>query len=275
MRKKYFNWTENSKSQPVLWHQESQVSVHQKDNLSFHRLHRQMEPVARGALQNITYYKPPPKAYDNYITLLNQQNNFLGGFEALNMTAQKTHHFLSMTTFCAFPQPASRNHSQWQIPTRLLVWTKKLVFCWDQIVRTINTTLSLAFCPALIPHPPVHDRLSCENSLHRFQFSIYTTIPLRLIKKLNLVSLKTLLCNCMLDFLTKGPQSVNTSKHYHTKHKVPPKMSDLSPAFHPASPWLCTNLQFCSFCQFVDDITVVGLISNNDKSSYIVTWCKD
>ena len=149
--------------------------------------------------------------------------------------------------FCAFPQPASRNHSPWKTQG---CWSGCVLKDWVEDLRDVltvifNTTFRMAVCPALIPHPPVHERLLHDMLSIDFSSAFNTIIPQQLIRELDLLRIKTLFHNWILDFLTERPQPIRTSKH-HTKHNGRPRMSDQSPAFHPVDPWLCTAPTYSS-----------------------------
>ncbi|KAF7657819.1 hypothetical protein LDENG_00021600 [Lucifuga dentata] len=78
-----------------------------------------------------------------------------------------------------------------------------------------------------------------------------TIVPQQLTGKLNTLAFNILLCNWILDFLTRRPQSVRIGSS--SNHII----------------------------NYAADMTVVGLITNNDESHYreeveqLVTWCSD
>ncbi len=110
-----------------------------------------------------------------------------------------------------------------------------------------------------------------------------TIIPQQLINKLNLLGLNNSLCNWILDFLTRRPQSVrvghNTSSTT-TLSTGAPQGCVLSPLLFTLLTHDCTA-KFSSnhIIKFADDTTVVGLISNNDETHYreevaqLAEWC--
>ncbi|KAL0161226.1 hypothetical protein M9458_044951 [Cirrhinus mrigala] len=116
-----------------------------------------------------------------------------------------------------------------------------------------------------------------------FSSAFNTIIPQQLIHKLNLLGLNTSLCNWILDFLTGRPQSVcvgrNTSSTTTLSTGAPPDCV-LSPLLFTLLTHDCTA-KFSSnhIIKFADDMTVVGLISNNDETQYreevaqLAEWC--
>ncbi len=118
-----------------------------------------------------------------------------------------------------------------------------------------------------------------------FSSAFNTIIPQQLTHKLVQLGLNTSLCNWLLDFLTGRPQAVrvgiNTSSTI-TLNTGAPQGCVLSPLLftlltHDCTPSHNSNL----FIKFVDDTTVVGLISNRDETNYrsevsrLAGWCRD
>ncbi len=105
-----------------------------------------------------------------------------------------------------------------------------------------------------------------------FSSAFNTIFPQQLINKLNLLGLNNSLCNWILDFLTRRPQSVrvghNTSSTT-TLSTGAPQGCVLSPLLFTLLTHDCTA-KFSSnhIIKFTDDTTVVGLISNNDEMHY-------
>ncbi len=105
-----------------------------------------------------------------------------------------------------------------------------------------------------------------------FSSAFNTIIPQQLVNKLNLLGLNYSLCNWILDFLTRRPQSVRVG--YNTSSTTP--LSTGAPQGCVLSPLLFTQLthdctaKFSSdhIIKFANDTSVVGLISNNDESHY-------
>ncbi len=116
-----------------------------------------------------------------------------------------------------------------------------------------------------------------------FSSAFNTIIPQQPINKLNLLGHNNSLCNWILDFLTRRPQSVCVGRknleHYHTEHSAPQG--------HVLSLLLFTQLthdctaKFSSnhIIKFANDTSVVGLISNNNEMHYkeevaqLAEWC--
>ncbi len=112
-----------------------------------------------------------------------------------------------------------------------------------------------------------------------FSSAFNTITPQQLINKLNLLGLNNSLCNWILDFLTRRPQSVrvghNTSSTT-TLSTGAPQGCVLSPLLtHDCTATFSSN----HIIKFADDTTVVGLISNNDETHYreevaqLAEWC--
>ncbi len=116
-----------------------------------------------------------------------------------------------------------------------------------------------------------------------FSSAFNTIITQQLINKLNLLGLNNSLCNWILDFLTRRPQSVrvghNTSNTTTLSTGVP-QGCVLSPLLFTLLTHDCTA-KFSSnhIIKFADETTVVGLISNNDETHYreevaqLAEWC--
>ncbi|XP_067362509.1 von Willebrand factor A domain-containing protein 5A-like isoform X3 [Channa argus] len=122
-------------------------------------------------------------------------------------------------------------------------------------------------------------------ALGRTSEEVEKTKPASLIHKLVRLGLNTSLCNRLLDFLTGRPQAVrvgsNTSSTI-TLNTGAPQGCVLSPLLftlltHDCTPSNNSNL----FIKFADDMSVVGLISNNDETNYrsevrcLAGWCSD
>ncbi|KAI2647800.1 hypothetical protein H4Q32_031264 [Labeo rohita] len=129
----------------------------------------------------------------------------------------------------------------------------------------ISTTLHLAL-----------SHLEQKDSYVRLLFinfsSAFNTIPQQLIHKLNLLGLNTSLCNWILDFLTRRPQSVRFGRNTSSTTTLStgaPQGCVLSPLLFTLLTHDCTA-KFSSnhINKFADDTTVVGLISNNDETHY-------
>ncbi len=116
-----------------------------------------------------------------------------------------------------------------------------------------------------------------------FSSAFNTIIPQQLINKLNLLGLNASLYNWILDFLSGRPQSVRVSHNTlstTTLSTGAPQGCVLSPLLFTLLTHDCTA-KFSSnhIIKFVNDTTVVGLISNNDEMHYreevaqLVEWC--
>ena len=93
-------------------------------------------------------------------------------------------------------------------------------------------------------------------------------VPSKLIIKLGALGLNPVLCNWVLDFLMGRPQVVKVGNDTSTTLE-PHKGACSAPSCTPCSPmtaWTCTPPT--QVIKFVDDITVVGLITNNDETAY-------
>ncbi|KAK3509725.1 hypothetical protein QTP70_008461 [Hemibagrus guttatus] len=118
-----------------------------------------------------------------------------------------------------------------------------------------------------------------------FSSAFNKIIPQHLTEKLSVLGINTSLCNWILDFLTGRPQSVrigNSTSSATTLNTGAPQGCVLSPLLftlltHDCAAMLSSN----HIIKFVDDTTVVGLISKNDESAYreevqrLTAWCTD
>ncbi|KAK3537789.1 hypothetical protein QTP70_018943, partial [Hemibagrus guttatus] len=117
-----------------------------------------------------------------------------------------------------------------------------------------------------------------------FSSAFNTIIPQHLTEKLSLLGIKTSLCNWILDFLTGRPQSVrigNSTSSTTTMNTGAPQGCVLSPLLFTLLTHDCAAMHSSNhIIKFADDMTVVGLISNNDESAYreevqrLTAWCK-
>ncbi|KAL0151258.1 hypothetical protein M9458_053449 [Cirrhinus mrigala] len=118
-----------------------------------------------------------------------------------------------------------------------------------------------------------------------FSSAFNTIIPQKLIVKLSGLGINTTLCNWILDFLTERPQSVqigcNTSSTITLSTGVP-QGCVLSPLLFTLLTHDCRAAHNTNhIIKFVDDTTVLGLISGNDESAYreevkrLSDWCRD
>ena len=97
-----------------------------------------------------------------------------------------------------------------------------------------------------------------------------TILPSKLIIKLEALGLNPALCNWVLDFLTGRPQV-----------GAPTRMRAQPPPVLPVHHDCVTIHASSSIIKFADDTTVVGLITNNDETSYreearaLGVWCQE
>ncbi|KAI3375382.1 hypothetical protein L3Q82_021871 [Scortum barcoo] len=118
-----------------------------------------------------------------------------------------------------------------------------------------------------------------------FSSAFNTVIPSKLITKLGDLGISTPLRYWIMDFLTNRPQHVKSGHNCSstiTLNTGTPQGCVLSPFLyslftHDCRPMYGSN----SITKFADDITVIGLISDNDESHYraevehLATWCAD
>uniref|UniRef100_A0A8C7Q6V0 Reverse transcriptase domain-containing protein n=1 Tax=Oncorhynchus mykiss TaxID=8022 RepID=A0A8C7Q6V0_ONCMY len=112
-----------------------------------------------------------------------------------------------------------------------------------------------------------------------------TIVPSKLITKLRTLGLNTSLCNWILDFLTGHPQVVrvgsNTSASLILNTRAPQECV-LSPLLYSLFTHDCmARHDSNTIIKFADDTTVVGLITDNDETSYreevrdLAGWCQN
>ncbi len=116
-----------------------------------------------------------------------------------------------------------------------------------------------------------------------FSSAFNKIIPQQLINKLNLLGINNSLCNWILDFLTRRPQSVRVSRNTTSTATLStgaPQGRVLSLLLFTLLTHDCTA-KFSSnhIIKFADDTSVVGLISNNYETHYreevaqLAEWC--
>ncbi len=147
--------------------------------------------------------------------------------------------------------------------------------------------LQFAYCPNRSTDDAI-THLENKDSYVRmlfidFSLAFNTIIPQQLINKLNLLGLNNCLCNWILDFLTGRPQSVHVGHNTSSTTTLStgaPQGCVLNLLLFTLLTHDCTA-KFSSnhIIKFVDDTTVVGLISNNDEMHYreevaqLSEWC--
>ncbi|KAF0035461.1 hypothetical protein F2P81_013219 [Scophthalmus maximus] len=164
--------------------------------------------------------------------------------------------------------------------------SKKKLFLGTQILQLecvknrADRSTKDAICSAI--HPALTHR-DTKNSYVRMMFIDFSSAFNTII--MDQLGLSTSLCNWLLDFLSERPQVVrvcsNTSRTTILS-TWPPQGFVLSPLLfmlltHDCTPSFSSN----HIVKFVDDTTVVGLISNSDETHYrkevsqLTTWCRD
>jgi hypothetical protein len=104
-----------------------------------------------------------------------------------------------------------------------------------------------------------------------------TIVPAKLIINLWALGLYPALCNWVLDFLTGRPQVVKVGNNTMTSLIL----KTGAPQVCVLSPLLYSLFASNSIVKFVDDTTVVGLMINNDKTTYreevkaLGEWCQE
>ncbi|KAI5620345.1 hypothetical protein C0J50_20115 [Silurus asotus] len=111
-----------------------------------------------------------------------------------------------------------------------------------------------------------------------------TIIPSKLLAKLANLGINTSTCNWILDFLTNRPQQIRSGficSNTITLNTGVPQGCVLSPFLYFLFTSHCRPVNGSnSIIKFVDDTTVIGLITNNDETAYreiqhIATWCNN
>jgi gmma-aminobutyric acid receptor subunit gamma/cGMP-dependent protein kinase 2 len=110
-------------------------------------------------------------------------------------------------------------------------------------------------------------------------------VPSKLLIKLETMGLDPALCNWVLDFLTDRPQLVRVGNNISTPlilNTGAPQGCVLNPLLYFLFTHDCVAMHASdSISKFADDTTVVGLITNNDKTAYreevkaLRVWCQE
>uniref|UniRef100_A0A672HXF0 Reverse transcriptase domain-containing protein n=1 Tax=Salarias fasciatus TaxID=181472 RepID=A0A672HXF0_SALFA len=209
---------------------------------------------------------------------------------------------LKATTIIPVPKKPSPSHYNDYRPVAL---TPILMKCFERLVmQHIKSALPSTLDPYQFAYrsnrstddaiaTALHSALThleTKNSYVRMLFMDFssafnTIIPQQLIYKLDRLGLNTTLCNWLLDFLTGRPQAVRVGSNTSGTiilNTGAPQGCVLSPLLftlltHDCTPSSSSNL----FIKFADDTTVVGLINNDDETTYrsevsrLATWCQD
>jgi hypothetical protein len=134
----------------------------------------------------------------------------------------------------------------------------------DEITTALHTALS---------------HLNKRNTYVRMLFIDYssafnTVMPSKLITKLRVLGLNPSLWNWVLDFLTGRPQVVKVGKNTSAMlifDTGAPQWCMLNPIQYSLFTHDCVATHvYNSIIKFAEDTTVVGLITNNDKTAYRV-----
>jgi gmma-aminobutyric acid receptor subunit gamma/cGMP-dependent protein kinase 2 len=119
--------------------------------------------------------------------------------------------------------------------------------------------------------------LDKRNTYVRMLFIDYssafnTIVPTKLITKLRTLGLNTSFCNSILDFLTGRPQVVwvgNNTSATMIINTGAPQGWVLSPFWYTLFTHDCvTKYDSNIIIKFADDMTMVGLITDNDETAY-------
>uniref|UniRef100_A0A8C7KSN5 Reverse transcriptase domain-containing protein n=1 Tax=Oncorhynchus kisutch TaxID=8019 RepID=A0A8C7KSN5_ONCKI len=111
-----------------------------------------------------------------------------------------------------------------------------------------------------------------------------TIVPSKLVIKLETLGLDTALGNWVLDFLTGRPQVVRVGNNISTPlilNTGAPQGCVLSPLLYSLFTHDCVATHASNSIKFADDITVVGLITNNNETAYreevraLGVWCQE
>uniref|UniRef100_A0AAR2M507 Reverse transcriptase domain-containing protein n=1 Tax=Pygocentrus nattereri TaxID=42514 RepID=A0AAR2M507_PYGNA len=116
-----------------------------------------------------------------------------------------------------------------------------------------------------------------------FSSAFNTVIPSKIITKLADLGISSLMCNWLLDFLTNRPQHVWLDNHCSSTITINtgvPQGCVMSPFLYSLFTHDCKPVDGSNtIIKFADDITVIGLIKNNDETAYreevdrLAEWC--
>ncbi|KAK3569758.1 hypothetical protein QTP86_004075 [Hemibagrus guttatus] len=249
-------------------------------------------------IQSITNYRPAPPACDSDASLPDVLNSFYAQFEAQNdVMARKTIPPPENQLADVFTDFFNISLSSTVIPTCLKPTTiipmlkKSPVSCLNDYRPIALTPIIIMKCferlimrqikdllpPSLDPmqfayHPNRSTDDAISTTLHLSLTHLENKDTYHLTKKLSLLGINTSLCNWILDFLTGRPQSVrigNSTSSATTLNTGAPQGCMLSPLLFTLLTHICAAMHSSNhIIKFVNDTTVVGLISKNDESAY-------
>ena len=182
---------------------------------------------------------------------------------------------------------------------RPLALTSVIMKCSERLVKDhITSTLPVTLDPLQFAYLPnrcidnaiaitLHTALShLDNTYVRLLFIDYssafnTIVP----SKLEALGLNPALCNCVLDFIMGHPEVVKVGNNTSTSlilNTGAPQGCVPSPLLHSLFTHDCVAKHASnSIIKFVDDRTVVGLITNNDETACreevraLGVWCQE
>ncbi|KAK0154999.1 putative RNA-directed DNA polymerase from transposon BS [Merluccius polli] len=147
--------------------------------------------------------------------------------------------------------------------------------------RSVDDAVNLALHYILqhLDSAGTYARILCVD----FSSAFNTIIPALLQEKLSQLSVPDSTCRWITDFLSDRNQHVKLGKHVSHSQSIStgsPQGCVLSPLLFSLYTNSCTSShQSVKLLKFVDDTTLIGLISDGDESAYrweadhLVTWC--
>ncbi len=151
--------------------------------------------------------------------------------------------------------------------------------------------IDLLMMPSLTSYTlPSHILTAKNGNCVRLLFINYssafnTIVPIKLAVKLSDLGLNSSLCDWIQDFLTGRPQVVKVGQFTSNSIKLnigAPQGCVLSPLLYSLYTHDCVSSHSStSIVKFADDTVVLGLISNNDETTYLdeveklTSWCQD